>query len=210
MGITWGDQIRNRIDRRMQLLLGRIMRWRGARVGVRFGMGRGVRLHYPAYFEAGDDVFIGDYAFLHCLCARGVRFGNHTNVSTNLWLSCGRDPKSPGFFEIGEHSFIGPNGVMGAGGGIVVGSHVQMGPGVTITSEDHVFDNPELRIDEQGVKHTGVVIEDDCWIGGRVTILDGVRIGHGSVIGSGAVVTRSIPPFSVAVGVPAHVIGNRR
>ena len=47
------------------------------------------------------------------------------------------------------------------------------------------------------------------WIGGRVIILPGVTIGHGSIIGAGAVVTRDIPPYSVAVGVPAKVVRNR-
>jgi acetyltransferase-like isoleucine patch superfamily enzyme len=53
------------------------------------------------------------------------------------------------------------------------------------------------------------VIEDDCWLGDGVKVLDGVTIGRGSVIGAGAVVTKDIPPFSVAVGVPARVIKTR-
>jgi acetyltransferase-like isoleucine patch superfamily enzyme len=53
------------------------------------------------------------------------------------------------------------------------------------------------------------VIEDDCWLGDGVKVLDGVTIGRGSVIGAGAVVTKDIPPFSVAVGVPARVIKSR-
>jgi acetyltransferase-like isoleucine patch superfamily enzyme len=53
------------------------------------------------------------------------------------------------------------------------------------------------------------VIEDDVWIGSKATILDGVVIGAGVVVGAGAVVTMSIPPCSIAVGVPAKVIGKR-
>ena len=53
------------------------------------------------------------------------------------------------------------------------------------------------------------MIEDDCWIGSGVRILDGVTIGHGSIVGAGAVVTKSIPPYSVAVGVPAKVMSKR-
>lgn len=55
----------------------------------------------------------------------------------------------------------------------------------------------------------GIVIEDDCWLGTGVKILDGVTIGKGSVIGAGAVVTKNIPSYSVAVGVPAKVISKR-
>jgi acetyltransferase-like isoleucine patch superfamily enzyme len=98
---------------------------------------------------------------------------------------------------------------MGAGGPLVIGSHVQMGPNVTITAENHLFSDPTRHVDEQGVSHEGIYIEDDCWIGGGVIILDGVRIGCGSVIGAGSVVTRSIPPNSVAIGVPARVVRSR-
>ena len=54
------------------------------------------------------------------------------------------------------------------------------------------------------------MIEDDCWIGSGVRILDGVTIGHGSIVGAGAVVTKSIPPYSIAVGVPAKVVSQRK
>ena len=53
------------------------------------------------------------------------------------------------------------------------------------------------------------MIEDDCWLGTGAKVLDGVRIGRGCVIGAGAVVTKDIPPYSIAVGVPAKVIGRR-
>ena len=54
-----------------------------------------------------------------------------------------------------------------------------------------------------------VIIEDDVWIGARVIILPGVTIGTGSVIGAGAVISKSIPPYSVAVGNPARIVKNR-
>ena len=203
------DVIEARIERRLQLLRGRIARWRGVRAGERFGLGRGVRIRYPGYLQVGDDVTIEDYGYLHCLSLRGVKFGSYTSIDRNLWLSCGVVTGNEGYFEIGERSYIGPNAVMGAGGTIIIGSHVQMGPNVTITAENHVFSDPERRIDEQGVSHEGVHIEDECWIGGGVIVLDGVCIGQGSVVGAGALVTKSIPPYSVAVGVPARVIRSR-
>jgi galactoside O-acetyltransferase len=137
-----------------------------------------------------------------------VQFGNHTSIDRNLWLSCGAT-LDEGYFQIGDRCYVGPNAVMGAGGPIVIGNHVQMGPNVTITAENHVFSDSSRRIDEQGVNHLGIHIEDDCWLGGGVTVLDGVRIGHGSVIGAGSVVTKSIPPYSVAIGVPARVVRSR-
>ncbi|HOZ23028.1 MAG TPA: DapH/DapD/GlmU-related protein, partial [bacterium] len=56
----------------------------------------------------------------------------------------------------------------------------------------------------------GVVIEDDCWLGAGVMVLDGVTIGTGSVIGAAAVVTKDIPPYSVALGIPAKVVATRK
>ena len=210
--ITWLDRQLSRLERKRQLLRGRIAHWRGAQVGARFGVGYGVCIKYPSCLKVGDDVSIEDHSLLHCLSERGVIIGCHTSLGRNLWLHCGGTPEdcSIGWFEIGDYSYIGPNGVMGAGGGIKVGSHVQMGPNVTITAENHHFNDPALRIDQQGVYHQGVVIEDDVWIGGRATILDGVTIGRGSVIGAGAVVTKSIPPYSIAIGVPAKPIRSRK
>lgn len=61
------------------------------------------------------------------------------------------------------------------------------------------FSDTETSIKSQGVKQKGITIEDDCWIGSNVTILDGVTIGRGSVVGAGTLVTRSIPAGSVVV-----------
>ena len=210
-GITGLDRWGARIERRLQLARGRWASWRGARVGARFGLGRGAQLLYPSCFQAGDDVTIMDFSYLHCLSERGVRIGSHTSIDRNMWLHCGGTPDNcdHGYFEIGNYSYIGCNGVMGAGGGIRIGSHVLIGQCVNIHAESHVFADASKRIDEQGVSYKGVVIEDDAWIGSRVTILDGVTIGHGAVIGGGAVVTTLIPVYAIAVGVPARVIGTR-
>lgn len=208
---TWVDSLDKSIERKLELLRGTLMRWRGAEVGRRFGLGPGVRLLYPACFRASDDVTIGEFSFLHCLAERGVRIGNNTSIDRNLWLHCGGnlDNYSHGFFEIGDYSFIGCNGVMGAGGGIRIGNHVLIGQGVNIHAESHRFSDRHLRIDQQGVSYQGVVIEDDVWVGSKVTILDGVTLGQGAVVGAGAVVTKSVPPYAIAVGVPARVIGTR-
>jgi len=209
--LTWLDRQEQRIERRLQLLRGSLARWRGARVGQRFGLGRGVRLLYPTCFQAGDDVTISELSYLHCLSARGVVIGKGTSSDRNLWLHCGGtlEDHTHGFFEIGEDSFIGCNAVLGAGGGIRIGNHVRIGQCVNIHAENHRFADPTHLIKEQGVSYQGVVVEDDVWIGSRVTILDGVTIGRGAVIGAGAVVTKSVSSYAIAVGMPARVIGIR-
>jgi acetyltransferase-like isoleucine patch superfamily enzyme len=148
---------------------------------------------------------------LHCLSDRGVHIGQHTSFDRNLWLHCGGTPQDHqhGYFEIGDHSYVGCNAVLGAGGGIRIGHNVLIGQSVNIHAENHNFADVTRRINEQGVTYQTVTIEDDVWIGSRVMILAGVTIGRGAVVGGGAVVTNSIPAYAIAVGVPARVIGQR-
>ena len=205
------DRLGSRAERRLQLLRGYLLRLRGAKVGCRFGLGRSVCVSFPGLFLAGDDVTIGEFSFLHCLSTRGVRVGNCTSFDRNLWLHCGGtlDDHAHGFFEIGDHSYVGCNAVIGAGGGVRIGSHVLIGQSVNIHAEDHNYHDRMRLIADQGVSYRGIVIEDDVWIGSKAAVLDGVTIGRGAVIGAGAVATESVPPYSVAVGVPARVIGRR-
>ncbi len=100
-------------------------------------------------------------------------------------------------------------GVVG-GGPITIGNGVRIAPHVVIFAGGHNFADTEIPIFKQGVTKAPIIIEDDVWIGSQVMICEGVRIGHGSVIGAGSVVTKDIPPWSVAVGVPARVKRTRK
>lgn len=207
LGGAWEE----RAGRRLELIRGRIVRWRGARAGVRFGVGRGARILHPRCLSVGDDVTIGDYAFLHALSPAGIRIGSNCSIDRNAWIHCGAGPSGPGagYVEIGANSYIGCNAVLGAGGGIRIGREVLIGQSVNLHAENHVFDDRTRPIREQGVTRKGIVIEDDVWVGSRVTILDGVTIGRGAVIGAGAVVTASVPAYAVVTGVPARVVRER-
>lgn len=89
---------------------------------------------------------------------------------------------------------------------VTIGDHVEIGPNVNIITGEH-FTEINARRENRGKEFTKeVVIGNDCWIGANVTILAGVTIGEGCTVGAGAVVKREIPPFSIAVGVPARVI----
>lgn len=87
-------------------------------------------------------------------------------------------------------------------GEVIIGDRVLIGPNVTIVTELHDKDMGSRR----DVHAHPVIIEEDSWIGVGTTILPGVTIGKGSVIGAGSIVTRDIPPFSVAWGDPARVV----
>lgn len=89
-------------------------------------------------------------------------------------------------------------------GFVTIGNRVLIAPNVTILTESHDKDVQSRR---DGVVYArSVTIGDDCWIGSGATILPGVTIGKGTTIGAGSLVTKDIPPFSVAWGVPARVI----
>ncbi len=91
-------------------------------------------------------------------------------------------------------------------GKIEIGKSCLIGPNVVMRTAGHNYDDPTVEIRKQGHRCLDIKIDDDVWIGANVVILGGVHVGRGSVIGAGAVVTKDIPPMSVAVGVPAKVI----
>jgi acetyltransferase-like isoleucine patch superfamily enzyme len=111
--------------------------------------------------------------------------------------------------DIDQDTFIGPSVCIAGPGDIKIGKHCLIAAHTGIYANNHNFADPTEPIKYQGITCKGIVIEDDCWLGHGVKVLDGVTIGKGSVIGAGAVVTKDIPPFSVAVGVPARVIKSR-
>lgn len=118
-----------------------------------------------------------------------------------------------GSVTIGEDCTVQVYSVLvgGHNGGLIsIGNGVRIAPHVMIFANNHIFTDTDTPIFEQDVAEAPIVIEDDVWIAGKVMITAGVRIGHGSVIGAGAVVTKDIPAWSVAVGVPAQVIKTRK
>jgi maltose O-acetyltransferase len=84
-----------------------------------------------------------------------------------------------------------------------------MGPEVLIIgrNQNHRFDDLTVPMRLQGHEASPpVVVEDDIWIGARVIILPGIRIGKGAILGAGAIVTRDVPPYAICVGNPARVV----
>jgi acetyltransferase-like isoleucine patch superfamily enzyme len=104
--------------------------------------------------------------------------------------------------EIGDHTYFNYGGSITAYESVSIGRHCHLGHYVLI------LDNSEHDPAEHATapKSKPVVIEDHVWIGSRVVILPGVRVGHHSTIGAGSVVTKSVPPGSVVVGNPARIV----
>jgi maltose O-acetyltransferase len=110
--------------------------------------------------------------------------------------------------EIGDDSSLGIGCIVPYD--LKVGKDVMMGPYVIIVGENHKSDRRDLPMRLQGYhQYPPVRIEDDVWIGARVIILPGLRIGKGAIIGAGAVVTKDVPPYAICAGNPARVIKYR-
>jgi acetyltransferase-like isoleucine patch superfamily enzyme len=139
------------------------------------------------------NVFLGRRNGLH-EAGEGVQLGRESTVA-GAWL--------------GHFASFGPRTAFN--GPVVVGDLTMLSSEVQVIGQDHVADDAALpmRVNFPTRPRPVTVIEADCWIGSRVTIMEGVRIGRGSVIGAASVVTKSIPPYSIAVGVPARVIRAR-
>lgn len=110
---------------------------------------------------------------------------------------------------IDKGTFIGVGACVAGPGNVKIGKRCLIAAHSGIFANNHKYGDPLRYIADQGVTCKGITIEDDCWLGHAVTVIDGVTIGKGSVIGAGSVVTKDIPPYSIAVGTPARVIKSR-
>lgn len=174
-------------------------------------VGKNVQITHGKHICCGKNVKFEDFSEIHGLCSDGLNFGDYVTISRGVMIR----PSSyyGGDYGIGltmgEHSSIGPYGYIGCSGKITIGKNVMFGPKCSLFAENHVFSDTECSIKSQGVQQKGITVEDDCWIGSNVTILDGVTIGKGSVIGAGTLVTKDIPAGSVAVDKREKMIRER-
>lgn len=140
---------------------------------------------------------------LRAWCASQMLESCGKNVNVERLAAFGRG------VALGDRSGIGIRASIGER--THIGNDVMMGPDCVIYTVSHRFDRTDIPMSQQGYTPImPVTIGNDVWIGGRVTIMPGVNIGDGCVIGAGAVVTHDIPPYSVAAGVPAKVIRTRK
>jgi acetyltransferase-like isoleucine patch superfamily enzyme len=114
-----------------------------------------------------------------------------------------------GNIRIGSHCSINAYTIIYGHGNTTIGDNVLIAGGCMIIPSNHAFDDPKKLIREHDSISQGITIANNVWIGHGCSILDGLTIGEGSVIAAGSVVNVSIPPFSVAAGIPAKVIKSR-
>lgn len=116
--------------------------------------------------------------------------------------------------EFNNHCTCGDNSSIGVNcklyGPVHIGNNVMMGPECLFYTVNHGHNRTDIPMIEQGMtKPKDIYVEDDVWLGSRCIILPGVIIGKGSIIGTGTVVTKDVPPYSVVVGNPGQIIKTR-
>jgi acetyltransferase-like isoleucine patch superfamily enzyme len=169
--------------------------------------GRGVRIRGGAGIHWGEFASVGDMVKLDGYAREGVHLGAGSALGRGCVVTCTSHASRYGTgFRLGLRSGLGDYCHVGASGGVVIGDDVIAGPFVSFHSQEHVFNDLRRPIREQGTTEEGIQIANNCWLGARVTVLDGTRIGSGSVVAAGAVVKGNFPERSLIGGVPARIL----
>ncbi|MDB4346549.1 acyltransferase [bacterium] len=129
----------------------------------------------------GGNIVIGPHSYVHFGCVLSTHGGD---------------------IRIGSNSSVNCCSVLYGLGGLYIGNDVRIGANAIFVPANHNFDLVDIPICKQGLSSSGIVIDNDCWIGARVTILDGVKVGGGTVVGANSLVTNSLPGRSVCYGSP--------
>jgi acetyltransferase-like isoleucine patch superfamily enzyme len=151
-------------------------------------------------------VFLGKDVELHARPGYGrLEIGRWVHIGDGNCLRC-----HEGSLRIGDKVVMGRANTINCYLDIEIGAATLIADWVYIVDFDHVISDITLPIKDQGIVKTPVRIGPDCWIGVKVSVLRGTRIGRGCVLGSHAVVRGDVPDFAIAVGSPARVVRNRK
>lgn len=146
-----------------------------------------------SYIDFGDGVIIGERCKIEAVYSHGkdrfspkIKIGNNTTMNDDVHIGCIES--------------------------VTIGNNILMASRIYISDHNHgsygypVNDSPELAPNNRQLVAKSVCIEDNVWIGEGVVILPGVTVGRGSIIGANSVVTKSVPPYCIAAGVPAKIV----
>ncbi len=174
------------------------------RVGRNVVFGRNLVLRQPHKISIGDNVIIDDDCLLDGKGEdnHGITLGDMVTIGRFSSIVCKNAD-----IEIGSHVNIGTSVKIIAAnkGKIVIGNSIDIGSGSHFSGGSYDYSSPEVLPSSQRIETKGIFIEDLAWIGAGVIVLDGVRIGTRSIVAAGAVVTRDVPAYSLAAGVPAEI-----
>jgi acetyltransferase-like isoleucine patch superfamily enzyme len=133
-----------------------------------------------------------------------ISIGDNTLISSFAMLRT-----YGGSIHIGHSSFINSFSILYGHGTLRIGNGCLVGPQVCIVPVNYGFQDRTIPLRLQQPSLKGIVLEDEVWVGAGATILDGCIVGKGSIVGAGAVLTKSVEPYSIVAGVPAKVIAHR-
>lgn len=138
---------------------------------------------------------------------RWVKLGDRSLVSENTWIVINHRNQANRGVIIRDDCHIGRNNFFSCGPSIELSSYVMTSVGCKFLGAGHVIEDPrEAYVYAPPSDGAPIRVGVNCWLGASVTVLGGVNIGHGSIIGANSLVTSDIPPFSIAVGAPCRVI----
>ena len=173
-------------------------------------LGAGVRFQYLGRIRFGKWLKVGDHVCFSGLGTGGLTMGDNVSIGAYSQVIVSTSLHEPGkYIKLGNCVGIGEFAYLGGGGGLSIGDNCIIGQYFSCHPENHLHGDYKELIRLQGVTRLGISIGPNCWIGSKVTVLDGVMIGAGCVVAAGAVVTRSVPAGSVVAGVPARIISSR-
>lgn len=178
------------------------------RAGAGLILGKGLTLRHPAKISFGQRVAIDDYVMLDASGVQegGIEIGDDVIISRNCVIQGKTGP-----VRIGNRADIGSNVVMASVSGITIGDAVLIAGNCYLGGGRYFLTHPDQPVMDQGCFSRGpVCIGDGSWLGAGAIVLDGVSIGKGCVVGAGSVVTRDLPDYSIAVGLPAEVVQVRK
>ena len=179
--------------------------------GIKFGRGLQVhgrlilRLEKPQNLVIGNDVTLMPMVDLKIRENGRIKIGDGVLLDTMTRLVAANDA----LLQLGDDVRMAIGTVVNAGTDLLIGHHALIAGFCVINSSEHNLSDMR-NIAEQGFSHAPVYIAEETWIGAKVFIEKGSRIGKGAAIGAGAVVTGEIPPFAIALGVPARVVKFRK
>lgn len=204
------------LDRLAGVVLGRgVMAARGL---LRFPLrrhrpfvGRGVSLRSTRNLRFGAGTTFGAGCHVDALSTGGVRLGRGVSVGRGTRVECTGSLRHLGRgLVVGDDVGLGTDCFYGCAGGVELGSDTIVGNFVSFHAENHRSDDPGVPIRLQGVTHAGITVGRGCWIGARVTVLDGVHLGDGCIVAAGAVlVAGDYPARGVYGGIPARRLSDR-
>lgn len=153
----------------------------------------------PFYHKKGKGAYIRRRTRLDVVPWNKFELGDYSTIEDFSAINNG-----VGSVIIGNQTKIGlSNTIIGP---VTIGNDIRLAQNITLSGLNHNYEDIGLPIHEQGVSTSPIIIEDETWIGANVVVVAGVTIGKHSIVAAGSIVTKNIPPYSVAVGNPARVI----